>query len=89
MEQVTCKLQELFSYTSGIAQVSIVSDYRLDNWDLIPNKGKGFFLYPLCPDQLWGSPPVPTGAGGPFPRGTEQLGHDADHSYLPSAEVKN
>jgi len=33
--------------TSGI-----VSDCRLDYRGSIPGRGKGFFLYPLCPDQL-------------------------------------
>jgi hypothetical protein len=35
---------------------SIVSDYGLDDRGLIPGRGKGFFLYPLCPDRLWGPP---------------------------------
>jgi hypothetical protein len=34
------------------SSVSIVSDYRLDDQGSIPGKGKGFFLCPLCPDQL-------------------------------------
>jgi hypothetical protein len=35
---------------------SIESEYRLNDRCLIPGRGKRFFLYPLCPDQLW-SPP--------------------------------
>jgi hypothetical protein len=34
------------------SSVSILSDYKLDEEDLIPSRGKGFFLWPLCPDQL-------------------------------------
>jgi hypothetical protein len=34
------------------SSVSIVPDYRLGDRGSIPGRGKGFFLYPLCPDQL-------------------------------------
>jgi hypothetical protein len=53
--------------------VSIVSGYGLDDRAIevrSPAEVKGFFLYPLCPDRLWG----PTsllyyGYRGSFPRG--------------------
>jgi hypothetical protein len=36
----------------------------------IPGGGKGFFLYPLCPDRLWGPPSLLyNGYRGSFPRG--------------------
>jgi hypothetical protein len=42
------------------SSVSIVSDYGLDDRSSIPDRGRGFFLYPLRPDRLWGptQPPV-------------------------------
>jgi hypothetical protein len=39
------------------SSVSIVSGYGLDDWAIevwSPAIAKGFFLYPLCPDRLWG-----------------------------------
>jgi hypothetical protein len=49
---------------------SIVSDYGLDDRGSIPGRGKGFFLYPLCPDRLWGPPSLLyNGYRGYFPRG--------------------
>jgi hypothetical protein len=33
-----------------------VSDYGLDKCGLICGRGKEFFFYALCPDQLWGPP---------------------------------
>jgi hypothetical protein len=38
------------------SSVSIVSDYGLNNWGLIPGKDKGFFFQPLRPDWLWDPP---------------------------------
>jgi hypothetical protein len=36
----------------------------------IPGRGKRFFLYPLCPDRLWGPPSLLyNGYRGSFPRG--------------------
>jgi hypothetical protein len=40
---------------SRVSSGSIVSDYELDDRAIrgsIPGKGKGIFLYPLCPDRL-------------------------------------
>jgi hypothetical protein len=32
-----------FNSRSWGSSVSVVSDYRLDDWGLIPSRGKGFF----------------------------------------------
>jgi hypothetical protein len=37
---------------SRVISGSIVSDYGLDDRGSIPGRGKGYFLYPLCPDRL-------------------------------------
>jgi hypothetical protein len=42
-------------YMEAAIAVTIVSDYRLDNWATgvrSPAKALEFSLYPLCPDQL-------------------------------------
>jgi hypothetical protein len=75
------------------SSVSIVSGYRLDDRAIEVRshaEEKGFFLYPLCPDRLWGPPSLLyNGYRGPFPGGKEWPGRDADHSPLCSAEVEN
>jgi hypothetical protein len=38
------------------SSVSIVSDCWLDGPGSIPDRRRGFFLYPLRPDRLWGPP---------------------------------
>jgi hypothetical protein len=49
-----------------------------------------FFLYPLCPDGLWGPPSLLcNGYWGPFPGAKARPGRDADHSPPSSAEVVN
>jgi hypothetical protein len=48
------------------SSANTVSDYRMDHLGLIPCTGKGLFLQPLPPDQLWGSPSLlSNGYGGP------------------------
>jgi hypothetical protein len=63
---------------------SIVSDYGLDDRAIEVRSlagGKGFFLYPLCPDRLWGPPSLlSNGYRGPYPRGKARPRRDADHS---------
>jgi hypothetical protein len=50
---------------------SLVSDYRLAGWSSIPGRGRGFFLYPLCP--LWGPPSLlSNGYRGSFPEGKKR-----------------
>jgi hypothetical protein len=44
-------------------------------------RGRGFFLSPLCPDQLWDPPSVlSNGYRGSFLGGKVRPGRDADHS---------
>jgi hypothetical protein len=72
---------------------SIVSGYWLDDRAIqvrSPAEAKGFFLLPLCPDQLWGLPSLLyNGYRGSFPGGKARPGRDADHSPPCSAEVEN
>jgi hypothetical protein len=55
----------------------------------IPGRGKGFFLYPLCPDRIWGptQPRVQWVSGVLSPGVKARPGHDVDHSPPSSAEV--
>jgi hypothetical protein len=44
----------------------------------------------MCPDQLWArSASCKMGTGSSFPGAKACPGSDADHSPIPSAEVKN
>jgi hypothetical protein len=53
---------------SWCTSVIIVSDYRLDDQSLITGRGKGFFLYPQCPDSSEAHPfSCPLCTAGPFP----------------------
>jgi hypothetical protein len=50
---------------------------------------KGFFLQPLCPDQLWGPPSLLyNGYQASLPMGKARLGYGPDHSPPSSAKVK-
>jgi hypothetical protein len=56
---VKCETRFWTSYgkeRSWDSSVSVVSDYMLDEWGSVPGRGKRLFLYPLCPDRLWGPP---------------------------------
>jgi hypothetical protein len=68
---------------------SIVSDYGLDDWGSILDRGRGFSSSP-CIQTGSGAHQAsyPMGTGGSFPGGKAQLGRDADHSPPSSAEVK-
>jgi hypothetical protein len=83
--------QVVVDFKSRGNSVIIVSDYKLDVWGLIPDRGRGFFFWPLRPARLGGPPRLLSkgyrGGGGPSPGGKEQSGRDADHSS--SAKVKN
>jgi hypothetical protein len=64
----------LFIYLSSyVSSGSIVSDYGLDDRAIgvrSPAGAEHFFLYPLCPDRLWGPPSLLyNGYRGSFPRG--------------------
>jgi hypothetical protein len=68
----------------------IVSDYRLDDRYSMPGRGKGFFLYHLCPDQLRGPPSLLSiWYWGSFVVGKARPGLEADQSLPYSAKVKN
>jgi hypothetical protein len=67
-----------------------VSDYGLDDWGSIPDRGRGFFLYPVCPDRLWAHPAsCPVGTKGPFRGGKARPGRDVDYSSPSNTKVKN
>jgi hypothetical protein len=55
------------------SSVSIVSGYGLDDRAIVvqsPAEVGGFFLYPLCPDRLWGPLILLyNGYRGSFPQG--------------------
>jgi hypothetical protein len=75
---------------SQSSSVSIVSDYELDNRGSIPDRGRGFFFWPLHPDQLWDPPSLlSNGYWGSSPQGKARPVRDADHSLPSSADVKN
>jgi hypothetical protein len=53
------KFKKVSSSGEPGSSVSTVSGYRLDDRAIevrSPTEAKGFFLYPLCPDRLWGPP---------------------------------
>jgi hypothetical protein len=69
-----------FRITWG-SSVSIISDNRPVARGSIPGRGKGFFLSPLHPDQLWGPlSPLSNGQQRSSPGGKGRPGRDADHS---------
>jgi hypothetical protein len=75
-------------YCEPGSSVSVVSGYRLDGRAIevrSPTETKGFFLYPLCPDRLWGPPSLLYNGyrGVPFPGAKAR----PDHSPPSSAEV--
>jgi hypothetical protein len=62
----------VYFVVSRSSSVSIVSGFGLDDWAievLSSAEAKGFFLWPLCPDRLWGPPSLLyNGYRGSFPR---------------------
>jgi hypothetical protein len=79
----------MFSFRSWGNSANIATDYRLDDWDSIPGKGKEFFflatvsrpaLRPTQSPIQW----VP----GSFPGGIVRPGSDTDHSPLCNGEIK-
>jgi hypothetical protein len=84
----------IFYLWSLVSSGSIVSALRTGppgDRGSIPGRGeKRSFLYPLCPDRLWGPASLLyNGYRGPFPGGKARPGRDADHSTPSSAEVVN
>jgi hypothetical protein len=89
-KQTFHRLHTYPSVTSRGSSVSIVFDCTLDGRSAIPGRGKRFFLYPLCPDQLWGPPSLLSGGyRGSFPRGYSAAGAWRWPSLPSRAEVKN
>jgi hypothetical protein len=62
--------RNILHYEPG-SSVSIVSAYRLDDLAIEVRSTadeRGSFLYPLCPERLWGPPSLlASGYRGPFP----------------------
>jgi hypothetical protein len=67
-----------FDISEPGSSVSILSGYRLDDRAIevrSPAAAKGFFLYPRCPDRLWGPPSLlSNGYRGSLPRGQSAAG---------------
>jgi hypothetical protein len=62
--------REIISGGTRTKEVECHWTRRPGNRGSIPGRGRGFFLYPLRPDRLWGHPAsYPTGTGGSFPEG--------------------
>jgi hypothetical protein len=71
------------------SSVCILTAYGLGNWCLIPNRCRGFFLYPLCLAGCGAHPAsYAMGAGSCFLWYKVQVWHDADHSLPSSAKIK-
>jgi hypothetical protein len=71
------------------SSVSIVPDYRLDSWGLIPTETEDFSCS-LCVQTGSGAHPASqtVGVGNPFPGDKAWPQHDADHSLPSVAEAK-
>jgi hypothetical protein len=76
---LTFKVTSRIHRVSRGSSVSIVSGYGLDDRAIevrSPAEANGFFLYPLCPDRLWGPPSLLyNGYRGSFPRGVTLTTH--------------
>jgi hypothetical protein len=72
---------------------SIVSDYGLDDWEIVVRSPAGAKDYSsnLCVQTGSGTHPASctVGTGGTVPGGKARLGRDPDHSPPSSAEVVN
>jgi hypothetical protein len=58
------------------------------NHGCIPGRNKRFFSFPRCPDQLWGPSNLLLNGYHDMPR-CKVAGHEAKHTHLSSAKVKN
>jgi hypothetical protein len=76
--------QRLNSDMSRGSAVSIVSGHGLDDRAIEVRstaEAKEFFLWPVCPDRLWGPPSLLyKGYRGPFLGAKARPGRDVDHS---------
>jgi hypothetical protein len=76
-------------YRSLDSSVSVVVGFGLATGLQFPGRGKRFFSFPHSSDRLQGPLSLQSiGYQGSF-MGVKQLGHEADHSSLSRAKVKN
>jgi hypothetical protein len=79
-------------YGAGVAQsvYYLTTDWTTGRSGFDFRQRQKIFLYPLCPDRLWGPPSLMSnGYRGSFPQGKVGPLRDADHWPLSSTEVKN
>lgn len=76
------KLKRSMSEELG-SSVSVVLGFLLDDWVLIPGRGKRFVSWLACPDPLWGPSSLL------FSEYWRQMGFEADHWPVSSVRVKN
>jgi hypothetical protein len=57
MVAISCRIFVLENYElSYTMKIRTVTDYRLNNWGLAPERGKTYLFYSPCPNRLSGSP---------------------------------
>jgi hypothetical protein len=70
--------------------VGIATGYMFDGWDLIPGKGNEIFLYSTASRPALGpTKPFIQWAPGDIFLKVKRPGHEAGHSPLSRAELKN
>jgi hypothetical protein len=77
-------------FTSRDSSVGISTGFELGGRGWIPGRGKKFLFSSQCPDRLWGPPSLLSNwYRGALSTAVKRPGHEADHSPLSCAEVKN